>query len=1021
MSHHNDELPRLLIGGTSVYERDFNDFYKVGFRQCARCFFFQTANQDGLVGDVIYYRPGPGAFERILGLLPPGWEPDYVLMMVSDFHDIPAGIEHSPYTTVQFFDSETVKSLKIGQDLGFFDVFAPGCTETIPHALAWGGQYYLPYPEAGFGLFDSYRDQGLARDIDVIYLGTLDRGHYFREYRRRDKIIRLVNTLPAQHRVLLSVGAVVDYLATALGPVNLGVSAGTMKLDNGQHGGPQYLHALNRARIGLCITEGWSGLHTMLFEMMGNGVLTFIPDDNLYAKEKFQDRVEAVYFNESNLLELLEYYLTHEDERAEIARRGYDKVHHEYHCFRQVLPSIKPALDAAGLRHVRHRPMAHAPADQVLMAHGRSYFHNGQYQLALDNFEAVRAQPGPYQAEAMNNAAVVLITAQGETITPEQTQYSLQLLEQANSLSPDNVIVRFNFLLARLKFKPETVAADLAATGWLRQGDYTLKPEDQDGLIINTKPYSYFQVELAYARVSHYQLDEAYRRRVTELLAWQTWYQLGEHALRYGKRHAALAAYLQALPFNPDDYFILAKLGELYLALNCPAAAIPYLLRALEVRPFAKDVAQRLAQAYALGRQQAELEHVYRDIIKNNPFASKEECVWFENLIDSTQKAMAAGPATPLALALVVNTANTPPEQVSACLAQLERYQSTSAKLTRLVIKTEANRPTETAPAESPLELAWRVAVAAQSEYIALLSPDVNFSHHWLDNLVAVLKSEAAIAAVGPVANNAPAPQRVEPGYKNVKNDMLKFADKRWRNHLYTWAEAPYLGGFCVVFKSEAVQHVGGLPSAPDFATALWGLYHRLLAAGYKLARANGVYVHHQQLTADEGEQFDAWAKAALLAELHRQTQAAQLQADWPLAVELLEKTLAQGLPAAEAASAWNGLGYCRFMLGHAAAAETAFLKGLELAPADFDLLGNLAELYLQQERYDLGTRYLNRVLKIDPNHVNTLLSLGNCCIQLGKFEAALMAFRRVGALAPETEGIQPVIMQLETMVKNGA
>ena len=96
--------------------------------------------------------------------------------------------------------------------------------------------------------------------------------------------------------------------------------------------------------------------------------------------------------------------------------------------------------------------------------------------------------------------------------------------------------------------------------------------------------------------------------------------------------------------------------------------------------------------------------------------------------------------------------------------------------------------------------------------------------------------------------------------------------------------------------------------------------------------------------------------------------------------------------------------------------AEGAFKQGLELAPDQLDLLGNLADLYLQQEQFEPATEYLNRALRINANDVKVLLSLGNCSIQLGEFDTALLAFRRVQTLAPETEAIGEVINQLEAI-----
>jgi len=145
------------------------------------------------------------------------------------------------------------------------------------------------------------------------------------------------------------------------------------------------------------------------------------------------------------------------------------------------------------------------------------------------------------------------------------------------------------------------------------------------------------------------------------------------------------------------------------------------------------------------------------------------------------------------------------------------------------------------------------------------------------------------------------------------------------------------------------------------------------------------------------------------------ETEQAQERGDWPTAIETLREALKLDVTdGAKKADLLNRLGFCQFMAGEVAAAEESFLKSLELAPDSLDTLNNLAELYLQKDRFDKATEYLNQALAINPDDVNVLLSLGRCSIELGVLDVALMAFRRVKALAPETEGIDRVLDELE-------
>lgn len=147
--------------------------------------------------------------------------------------------------------------------------------------------------------------------------------------------------------------------------------------------------------------------------------------------------------------------------------------------------------------------------------------------------------------------------------------------------------------------------------------------------------------------------------------------------------------------------------------------------------------------------------------------------------------------------------------------------------------------------------------------------------------------------------------------------------------------------------------------------------------------------------------------------------QAAQAAGDWLQAIDLLKGLLEESGDGA--ASLWNRLGYSYFMAGQAGSAESAFQQGLALEPDNPDLLGNLADLCLHEEKFEEATGYLNRALQINPDDVNTLISLGNCAVQLGAFDVALVAFRRVQTLAPGTDGVSEIVAELETLEKAAA
>lgn len=136
---------------------------------------------------------------------------------------------------------------------------------------------------------------------------------------------------------------------------------------------------------------------------------------------------------------------------------------------------------------------------------------------------------------------------------------------------------------------------------------------------------------------------------------------------------------------------------------------------------------------------------------------------------------------------------------------------------------------------------------------VLLLGPDVIVPDDALQEMIAVLKYSGDIAAVGPVSNAAPAPQRAKPAYRTIGRDLRRFAARRRRRRRGAVTEAPYLGGFCVLLRSSLVQKAGGLDTERALPDALLDLYGRIAERGDRVVVAQGAWVHHARLTETEG------------------------------------------------------------------------------------------------------------------------------------------------------------------------
>jgi GT2 family glycosyltransferase/Flp pilus assembly protein TadD/glycosyltransferase involved in cell wall biosynthesis/2-polyprenyl-3-methyl-5-hydroxy-6-metoxy-1,4-benzoquinol methylase len=212
-------------------------------------------------------------------------------------------------------------------------------------------------------------------------------------------------------------------------------------------------------------------------------------------------------------------------------------------------------------------------------------------------------------------------------------------------------------------------------------------------------------------------------------------------------------------------------------------------------------------------------------------------------------------------------------------------------------------------------------------------------------------------------------------------------------------------------------------PEHPE-ALVSWGLLNAELGnwqeAQAVLAKLPGTVQNHPGVTALKqllaARQTEAELQPLSLPALKAQAQTAQIAGNWPRAIELLQELTSLPQSAAEV-DLWNSLGYCYTQIDRLAEAEAAFKTGLTFNPNQLDLLHNMADLYLRQEVYDQATAYLNRALKVEPDDVGVLLTLGNVAVELGDYEAGRLAFQRVQTLAPETQGVDEVLSQLQVLV----
>ncbi len=154
---------------------------------------------------------------------------------------------------------------------------------------------------------------------------------------------------------------------------------------------------------------------------------------------------------------------------------------------------------------------------------------------------------------------------------------------------------------------------------------------------------------------------------------------------------------------------------------------------------------------------------------------------------------------------------------------------------------------------------------AAKGDYLVLLNNDAVVTDAWLEMLIALADSDPSIGMVGPMSNYATPPQLVESVPYHDLEAMHRFASQ-WRSgNRGKWQMVPKLSGFCVLIKRAAFAAVGGLDER--FGLGFFDdddLALRMRQAGYQLAIARDLFIHHYGSRTFAGAGIDA---GALLAE----------------------------------------------------------------------------------------------------------------------------------------------------------
>ncbi len=137
----------------------------------------------------------------------------------------------------------------------------------------------------------------------------------------------------------------------------------------------------------------------------------------------------------------------------------------------------------------------------------------------------------------------------------------------------------------------------------------------------------------------------------------------------------------------------------------------------------------------------------------------------------------------------------------------------------------------------------------AKGEYVVLLNSDTVVTRPWLTGLLRHFRRHSNIGVLGPVTNSIGNEAQIAVSYSNME-EMHETAQRIMWTHRSTLAFTKNVAFFCVMIPSKVLQTVG--PLDESFGRGWFeddDYNQRVRLAGYRIAIAQDVFVHHDLST----------------------------------------------------------------------------------------------------------------------------------------------------------------------------
>ncbi len=532
--------------------------------------------------DVVYDYPAI-SFQQILNSLPEGWTPDIVFFLSPEYQGMPRGIEDCPYPLVATVADWNLGFHAVREIAGFFDLILtdrPG-VEIFRNA---GFSHVERAKLFGFVPKEHYRIPEIEPVYDISIVGNLRH----EVQRERSLWLARVARLSDRYRVNITSGLY----------------------------GEAYTRTLNQSRI--TFNRSIRGeMNMRAYEAPACGSLMFFEDSNREVRDIYEDRVHCVLYNEQNLEELLEFYLTHENERIKIVEAAHERVQ-DYTIGRQWerivdFVSTHRMMETRSVRAIRR--VSDAAKRRAVALQALQCATPGGSAAAKDELTQLCSDQ-PENADALNSLGVVLsgqaIQEMNQARRSECFQIAGGLWSEAARLQPDNGVIAAN--LGLLKRPP--VGVD--ALDFLRQAVQVIQDTSAEALantLYHPRTFDSFRVEHERI-VSEYSGDmDSCGNALRDLYLCRLRTAIAEQLTERGEWAAAIDEYRLALLTN-DSGSARLRLAAALDRMGLDREAVEELRHAVALEPFLFEAREELCRKLASMGCNADLKAAREDALQ---------------------------------------------------------------------------------------------------------------------------------------------------------------------------------------------------------------------------------------------------------------------------------------------------------------------------------------------------------------------------------------------------------------------